>query len=65
MANKPEDKKLTGAILRINLRAADRELIERAAQAGGRGEIADWCRSVLIPAAVKQLAEQKEGDPHA
>jgi hypothetical protein len=56
MANKTQEEKLTGAVLRLHLRTADRELIEKAAKASGRGEISEWCRSVLIPAAQRQLA---------
>lgn len=59
MANKKKapEERLTGAVLRLHLRAADRQLIERAARASERGEISEWCRSVLIPAAQKQLLD--------
>jgi hypothetical protein len=52
----PGDR-LSAAVLRIYMKVSDRDLIERASRQDGRGEISDWCRRVLIPAAKAALGE--------
>lgn len=63
MKKKPDQEKLTGAIVRVRMKPGDRDLIEKAAREDGRGEISEWCRRVLIPAAKKALGGAPEKRP--
>jgi hypothetical protein len=60
MTKKSDADKLTGAQIRIPLKPEDKKLIEEAARLeDARGEVAGWCRPILVEAARKAVRKRR------